>query len=55
MIEETKIIEQPEYKWKCHLFGGNELDIVWKVKKPPNFFWRWMQYLLIGNKWSKIK
>ena len=46
--------EVPEYKWKCNLFGGNDNDIIWQVEKAPNIFWRVMQYLILGNKWTKI-
>jgi hypothetical protein len=47
-------IKQPKYKWKCNLFGGSDNDIVLQVMKPPNWFWRWMQYLIVGNKWKKL-
>lgn len=40
--------------WKCHLFGfENEIVVTPLEGKVPNFFWRWMQYLLIGNKWIR--
>ena len=40
--------------WTCYLFGaeaGNGLS--WKppAGKVPNWFWRKMQFLLVGNKW----
>lgn len=39
--------------WECELFGLNG-EIVVNPVKEPNWFWRLMQYLLVGNKW-KIK
>jgi hypothetical protein len=56
-IEEKEVIvmvENTHYTWKCYLFG-KESAMVLSVKKPPNFFWRWMQYLCFGNRWEKIK
>lgn len=44
--------------WECCLFGGSFNDgIHWvPIKgKVPNWFWRLMQYLILGNKWVKIK
>jgi hypothetical protein len=39
--------------WKCHLFGVYDLTIQPRKGDEPNWFWRKMQYLLIGNKWVK--
>lgn len=48
---------EPEMsKWECHLFGSNEEDgIHWRPIKgaEPNWFWRFMQWLLLGNRWVK--
>ena len=46
----------PEYSdWECHLFGMHTGIIVRPIKgNVPNFFWRWMQYLIFGNKWRKL-
>lgn len=45
-------------EWECHLFGsiGRE-GIIWIPPKDgiPNWFWRKMQYLILGNKWVKQK
>jgi hypothetical protein len=40
--------------WKCELFGGKG-GIVWHPAKGqvPNAFWRWMQFLAFGNRWSR--
>ena len=48
-------IEPEKSEWTCHLFGGS--GIQWHPDKGdvPNFFWRWMQYLIFGNKWIKVK
>lgn len=38
-------------EWQCQLSEGvvfTPLD-----GKEPNFFWRWMQYVCFGFKWSK--
>ena len=46
----------PEYSdWECHLLGGGVNDITWTPQKgkEPNWFWRIMQYLILGNKWVK--
>ena len=51
--EEFKIIEPIKYKYKCYLFGGSTNDRVWQCNNPPNFFWRFMQYVCFGNKWVK--
>ena len=39
--------------WKCRLFGIDNFFFVPEKGKEPNIFWRTVQYLLIGNKWSK--
>jgi hypothetical protein len=42
--------------WECQLFGcGDGIVLTPKKGKEPNWFWRWMQYLLFGNKWAKRK
>jgi hypothetical protein len=48
---------QPKYsKWQCFLFGGIPGNaITWRPLegKHPNFFWRWVQFLMFGNRWVK--
>jgi hypothetical protein len=41
--------------WSCHLFGYTESGIKYIPKKgeEPNWFWRKMQYLILGHKWVK--
>ena len=41
--------------WECELFGCGPHGIVWTPAKDevPNWFWRKMQYLVLGNKWRK--
>jgi hypothetical protein len=51
-------IHQPERsEWRCHLFGNppSGSGIVWQPLKGehPNWFWRKMQWLLLGNRWVK--
>lgn len=62
---EMKMNEQLEFKeaspkgkyaYKCELFGSGNL-IALNIPpefKVPNRFWRWMQYLILGNKWIKL-
>lgn len=47
--------ETPEYsEWRCELFGMGEAIIIRPLKgKEPNFFWRFMQYIILGNNWIK--
>ena len=47
---------KPEYsEWQCEIFGFE--NYIWYPlkNKTPNWFWRWMQYLFFGNKWTKKK
>ena len=56
-MEGIEVRETPEYsEWECHLFGSNGDGITWRpVKgKEPNWFWRKMNYLILGNKWVKV-
>ena len=43
--------------WKCYMFGGTPASqgLIWIPNKDcePNWFWRKMQYLILGNKWIK--
>lgn len=40
--------------WKCELFGlGNGLVYKPAEGNVPNWFWRLMQRLILGNKWIK--
>lgn len=43
-------------EWKCELFGTGEcLVLIPRKDKVPNWFWRKMQYLILGNKWVRTK
>jgi hypothetical protein len=42
--QEVKIL--PWAEWRCTMFN---------IYKPPNWFWRKMQWLFFGFKWEKIK
>lgn len=47
--------QPPRYTWNCELFGmGTALVITLPEGKQPCAFWRWMQWLAFGNKWSRI-
>ena len=57
-VEGIHILRQPEpSEWKCYLFGNSadNQGIIWVPNKgcEPNWFWRKMQYLVLGNKWEK--
>ncbi len=43
--------------WRCQLFGtGNGGMVLIPAKgKEPNWFWRKMQYLILGNRWEKYR
>lgn len=46
----------PKYskEWECELFGtGNNIVLTPGEGDVPNWFWRKMQYLILGNKWIK--
>jgi hypothetical protein len=53
--QEFKIIEQPKVEWECELFGCGRALVLHREKgKAPNWFWRWTQFLIFGNKWRKL-
>jgi len=57
-IENTSIISGPKLsKWKCELFGMGERGLTFRPVEgqEPNWFWRKMQYLILGNVWIKDK
>lgn len=42
--------------WKCDLFGSGTTGLVWwpSVQDLPNAFNRFMQGILLGNRWTKV-
>ena len=43
-------------EWKCYMFGSQDGNgFVYHPTKDnePNWFWRKMQFLILGNKWVK--
>ena len=46
-------IPEQSDKWECQLFAGGKGGMVLTPTKgkEPNWFWRKMQYLIVGNKW----
>jgi len=48
---------KPSKEWKCYLFGTGPggITLIPVEDKVPNWFWRWMQYLILGNEWVKVK
>ena len=55
--EEVRLIINPEFsEWQCLMLGGTRTDVLaWRPRKggEPNWFWRNMQYLILGNQWVK--
>ena len=55
--EEILLVKNPEFSdWQCLMFGGTgDGGFTWRPLKggEPNWFWRKMQYLIVGNKWVK--
>lgn len=54
----SSLIYYPEKseEWTCELFGtGESLVLIPRKDKVPNWFWRKMQYLILGNKWKRTK
>jgi len=46
----------PKYTWECILFGLDNSVVLQRTEEQvPNWFWRQMQYLILGNKWRKLK
>lgn len=44
-------------EWECHLFGMGPNGITFKPsakQEIPNWFWRKMQWLILGNKWVRV-
>lgn len=46
-----------ESEWTCYLFGlgPTGITVIPQSGKEPNWFWRKMQYLILGNEWVKRK
>jgi hypothetical protein len=42
-------------EWECELFGTGPIGIILTPKEDrvPNWFWRQMQFLILGNKWVR--
>lgn len=48
--------EYEHSEWVCYMFGSSGVNnFVWRPAKGkhPNWFWRKMQYLLLGHRWVK--
>ena len=43
----------PEPTWTCELYGTGK-EQVWYTSRAPNWFWRLMQRLILGNRWRKL-
>lgn len=46
--------EYSDKHWKCQVFGIQKFELNPADSDVPNWFWRQMQYLILGNKWIKI-
>lgn len=56
-MEENYITFETTYssEWKCELFGlDGQITVIPKADAVPNWFWRTMQYLVLGNKWVRV-
>ena len=43
-------------KWYCEVFGLGDLVHYYPDKNHvPNAWWRFMQYVIFGNKWKRIR
>ncbi len=54
--DKLSIVLLPEQSdWECELFGMGPQGVVFRPNKgcEPNWFWRLMQQLILGNKWVK--
>lgn len=54
-ISTMSFVNPDRSDWQVELFGCGPYGIVWTPAKGevPNWFWRKMQYLILGNKWRK--
>jgi hypothetical protein len=55
---EYMMYTEPKYSgWTCYLFGYTNYGVSYHPLegKEPNWFWRKMQYLILGHKWVKEK
>ena len=51
-----EMMAPPQFsEWECYLFGTGPQGITLRPLKGhvPNFFWRFMQRILFGNKWVR--
>lgn len=64
-MENYSVFKMPEQSdWVCDMFGAyltdengtNHSTIQLRPVKgaEPNWFWRMMQYLILGNRWRKL-
>ena len=51
MATPYKIVIPENSEWKCQLWA--DISYTPLKGKEPNWFWRKMQYLILGFKWSK--
>jgi hypothetical protein len=58
MQKQQYTINLPVYsEWQCKCFGSGDSGLRFRPIKgqEPNWFWRKMQYLILGNEWVKDK
>lgn len=52
----TATMTVPKYSdWQCMPFGNNDIVYTPREGQHPCWFWRKMQYLAFGVKWTKKK
>ena len=47
------LMPENDHHWHCELYGCGPQGMCWYPPKGmvPNWFWRKMQWLILGNKW----
>lgn len=50
---QTCVIRQPIYKWNFRYFKGD--NTVYLKEKAPNFIHRFLQGVILGVHWERIK
>lgn len=51
--EASAFVVPERSKWQVHLFGDSGIIYRPLKGKEPNWFWRKMQFLILGNRWVK--
>jgi hypothetical protein len=52
--EKFSFVTFPKAAWKCKPAGVSGPTVEFQCSTAPNWFWRTMQYLVLGLKWERI-